>query len=196
MLKDVDYFSAPGQLFDVNADKLAEAERMIDAVRASSKERLRVAIHEANHKLEAKKLGMAASYGGPSIEHEPITNRWIIGFGRTEVRTGDYLRLSTEEMGRYNLAGRVAETVLLGGSPIDTSQPDFEAFIYSGRGKPSELTLLWKELEEGMVRELRSDLAAQQQIIHEAETFQREIFPDCIDSVKRNRNSPPRVAAR
>ena len=59
------------------------------------------------------------------------SDEWVVAFGRT-VPLGSYLRLSAEQAGPFAVAGRVAETVLLGSAQIEASEWDFEQFIQSG----------------------------------------------------------------
>ena len=60
-------------------------------------------------------------------------------------------------------------------APPETSEPDFDQFVFSGRGKPSQLITLWKFTEEELEKEMRADIAWQQQLVHEAAIFQQQI---------------------
>jgi len=179
MLPDVDYvqYRCPShKAFPPRHKKLVEAEEMIQKMRLNSKHRLQVAIHEANHSLVAKSFGLETTYGGQAIEHVRETDQWIVVFGRVEVPAREYQKLTVEQMAQFNLAGRVAEIVLLGNAPLETSQLDCESFIYCGKDLPSRLLLKWKLTEERMIRDLRANLAAQQAIVHEAAVFEQQIF--------------------
>ncbi len=176
LLKDVDYVMPGHANFSPRHKKLAEAEKLISDMRASSKHRLTVGIHEAGHFETAQKLGIAAAYAGPMIEHIRESDCWIVGFGRTQIAKEDWAKLTAEQAAEFCVSGRVAEIVLLNDAPIETSQVDFEDFIYSGKGRPSHLALIYKQAEERLTRELRSDLTAQQSIVRAGARFESQIF--------------------
>jgi hypothetical protein len=183
MLPQVAYVCPPHKLNNPRHKNLDKAERMIQKLRSDSRQRLAVAIHEAGHGIVAEQLGLPSWYDGSAIEHVKETDEWIATFGRTQVPIKCYLRLSAEQMARFAVAGRVAEIILLGSAPLETSECDFESFIFSGKGRPSELIALWKRTEQ-MLREFRADINLQRAIVHEAAVFESQVFPDCLDSVR------------
>jgi len=170
--------------------KLDQAETMIQKLRSDSRQRLATAIHEAGHSLVAGQIGIPSWYDGSAIEHVMESDAWIVTFGRTQVPIKCYQRLTAEQMARLAVAGRVAETVLLGAEPIESSECDFESFLLSGKGRPSELIAIWKRAEEQLVKEFRADINLQRAIVHEAAIFESQIFPDCLDSVREPSKEP------
>jgi len=161
---------------------IAEAERLILKLRAPTREgnrqRLAVSIHEAAHKLAMQKLEIATSYAGQSIHHCCETDRFLAVFGAVFADDSAVQTLSAEQLAAVSVAGHVAERVLLGEAPAETWEPDYEDFLASGRDglRRSQLILVWKLAEEQMLDKLRPDIAWQQEIIHEAARFERQIF--------------------
>jgi hypothetical protein len=185
LLDGVSYVMPHHARFSPRHKKLEEAETRVQCLRSDSRQRLAVALHEANHKIVAEQLGLTATYAGPAIEHFRDSNSWLVSLGRTFVLSDEYERLSVEQAARFHVAGRVAETVLLGSALNEPSEEsDCEQFIYSGRGNPSQLIAIWKRTEETMLQELQNDLEAQRRIVYEAQKCEQEIFPDCLDSVR------------
>jgi hypothetical protein len=186
MLANVEYAMPSRKLNNPQHEKLDEAEKMIQKLRADLRRRLAVAIHEAGHGIVAEQLGLPAWYNGSAIEHvKETTDEWIVCFGRTQVPINCYLRLNAQQKARLAVAGRVAEIVLLGSAPNETSQSDFEQFISSGKGRPSELIAIWKRTEEQMLSELRADINLQRAVVHEAAVFEQRVWPDlAVESVK------------
>ena len=178
MLPEVAYIMPSHKLNNPRHKKLDEAETLIQKLRSDSRRRLRVAVHEAGHGIVAEQLGLPAWYSGSAIQHVKETDEWIVAFGQTRFPVVCYSRLNAEQTARFAVAGRVAEIVLLGSAPTETSECDFESFIYSGKGRPSELIGTWKRIEETMLKELQNNLEAQRSIVHEAERFERQIWPE------------------
>ena len=178
MLPNVQYFMPAHKLNNPRHKKLDEAETMIEKLRSDSRQRLSVAIHEAGHSLVAEQIGIPSWYGGPAIEHVKESDTWIVAFGRTQVPINCYLRLNVEQMARFAVAGRVAEIVLLGSAPTETSECDFEQFISSGKDSPSELIAIWKKAEEQLLSELSNSIKGQQAVIYEAQRFEQNVWPD------------------
>src|SRR6266404_1828177 len=109
MLANVQYAMPPHKLNNPRHKKLDEAENMIQKLRADSRQRLAVAVHEAGHGIAAEQLGLPAWYDGSTIEHVMETDQWIVCFGRTQFPINCYLRLTAEQRARLAVAGRVAE---------------------------------------------------------------------------------------
>jgi hypothetical protein len=191
MLANVQYVMPSHKLNSPRHKKLDEAERAIQKLRSDSRQRLAVAIHEAGHGITAEQLGLPAWYDGEAIEHIRNTDEWVVAYGRTQVPIKCYQRLNVEQMARFAVAGRVAELVLLGSAPPETSECDFEQFIRSGKDglPPSELIGIYKTAEERMMKELRGSVNLQRAIVHEAAIFEQRIWPDLVvESVKRSKN--------
>jgi hypothetical protein len=189
MLPNCQYVMLAHKLNNPRHKKLDEAERLIQKLRSDSRQRLATAIHEAGHGVTAALLGLPAWYDGSAIEHVKETDEWIVCFGRTQVPIRCYLRLNDEHKARLAVAGRVAELVLLGSAPTETSETDFEQFIQSGKGSTSELISVWKQTEEQMLNELRVDVNLQRAIVHEAAIFEQRVWPDLVlESVKRSKS--------
>jgi hypothetical protein len=186
MLCDVQYLMPVHKLNNPRHKKLDEAEKMIQKLRSDSRQRLAVAIHEAGHGITAERLGLPFWYDGSAIEHIKETDEWVVCFGRTQVPINCYRRLNAQQMARLAVAGRVAEIVLLGSAPSETSESDFEQFIQSGKGSTSELISIWKRTEEQMLSELRADINLQRAIVHEAAVFEQRVWPELVlERVKR-----------
>ncbi len=165
MLTNVAYAIPTHHFYEPKHRKLSECEELITRLRKDSKQRLAVGIHEANHYLTAKKLGLQPRYGGSAIEHICETDQWVCTFGQTQVPIEEYQKLTIEQTAEFLVAGSVAERVILGFAPDETSQSDYEALIFSGRGKPSDLIWLWKKT-----------LEAQRRLIHAGARYESEIF--------------------
>jgi vacuolar-type H+-ATPase subunit H len=184
MLVNVEYAMPSHKLNNPRHKKLDEAERLIQKLRSDSRQRLATAIHEAGHGITAALLGLPAWYDGSAIEHVKETDEWVVCFGRTQVPINCYLRLNADQMAR--LAVAVAEMVLLGSAPSETSECDFESFLLNGKGKASELIGIYKTAEEQMMKELHGSVNLQRAIVHEAAVFEQRIWPElAIESVKR-----------
>lgn len=189
MLDQVDYICPPHKLLNPRHTKLDEAETLIKKLRSDSRQRLAVAVHEAGHGIAAEQLGLPAWYDGSAIEHVKETDEWIVCFGRTQVPIQCYLRLSAEQMARLAVAGRVAEIVLLGSAPNETSECDFESFLLNSKGKASELIGIYKAAEERMMKELRGNVNLQRAIVHEAAIFEQRVWPELVlESVKQEKH--------
>jgi hypothetical protein len=186
MLANVHYSMPAHKLNNPRHKKLDEAEKLIQKPRSDSRQRLAVAIHEAGHGIAAEQLGLPAWYDGSAIQHVKETDEWIVSFGRTQVPINCYLRLTAEQMARLAVAGRVAEIVLLGSAPNETSECDFESFLLNGKGKASELIGIYKAAEDRMMKELRGNVNLQRAIVHEAAIFEQRVWPElAVESVKR-----------
>ena len=100
-----------------------------------------------------------------------------------------YQRLNDEQKARFAVAGRVAEIILLGSAPTETSECDFESFILSGKGNASELIGIWKKAEEQMLSELRADINLQRAIVHKAAVFEQRVWAElAVESVKQSKS--------
>lgn len=175
-------YKLPDQLTKARFKTLLKAQDQITNLRLDSQQRLETAIHEAGHFVRAQRIGLTPRYVGQAIEYVSDAQGWTTRFGAVQVPLYDYLKLSIEQMAAYHVSGRVAEIVLLGVGPdkaSEGSQSDFEQFIYSAFASVPELILLWKQTEESAIRELRSDLDYQREIIHAASRAEVELFgPD------------------
>jgi len=182
LLPNVTYKFPEHKLNTPRHPKIAEAERLIlklrSATREGARQRLAVSIHEAGHKLEFQKFGIPTTYLGPGIYHLREKDRFLVAFGQIGCPDEEYKKLSAAQFARCLAAGRVAEKVILGSAPTETSECDFEDFVGSGKDglRRSQLILFWKFAEEEMLYELHADIAWQHKIIHEAARFERQIF--------------------
>ena len=182
LLPNVTYNFPEHKLNTPRHPKIAEAERLILKLRSPTREgirqRLAVGIHEAGHKLEFQKFGIPTTYLGQGIYHLREQDRFLVAFGQVGCPVDECKKLSAVQFARCLVAGRVAEKVIFGSAPDETSECDYEDFVGSGKDglRRSQLTFLWKLTEEKMLDELRADIASQQQIVHEAACFESEIF--------------------
>jgi hypothetical protein len=175
-------YKLPDQLNDARFKTLLKAQDLVKNLQSDSYQRLSTAIHEAGHFERAQRLGLTPRYVGQAIEYVSDAEGWTTRFGAVQVPLYDYLELSVEQMAEYHVSGKVAEIVLLGVDPdkaSEGSESDFEQFIFSAFNSVPELILLWKQAEESAIRELRSDLNYQREIIHAASRAEAELFgPD------------------
>jgi hypothetical protein len=182
LLPNVIYKFPEHKLYEPRHRGIAEAEQLIVNLRAPTREgtrqRLAVSIHEAGHKLEFQKFGISTTYLGQGIYHVRDQDRFLVAFGQVGCPDEQHSKLSVLQFARCIVAGRVAEKVILGKAPTETSECDYEDFVGSGRNgsRKSQLILVWKLTEEKMLDELHSDIAWQQKIIHEAARFEAQVF--------------------
>lgn len=170
MLSNVRY-----RLHGSSREKLTQAESVVQKFIASPRGRLQIAIHEASHRLVANELGLTSFYTGPSIEQEQ--NDFGVTLGAVHLLSSETDKLTTQDLARLLVSGRVGERVLLQtGNQTVWSEDDFRSFVLSGRGAPADLIAEWKQAEECLLRELSSDLERQRKIIHEAATYEQQIF--------------------
>ena len=196
MVYSIQYELPSHKLFPPKHRKVIEAEKEIVRVLADPRERLSVSYHEAAHALNFRKFGIETRYGGPSVLHDCCTDLYSVSYGSAMVRDTDYLKLaeSSERLARVLVAGRVAESVLLGSS-VSLENNDFADFLQFARGKgTAELIGIWKRVEEEYSRELSADLNQQREIVHEAARFEEQICG--VDrSIREVSNRPAEIAA-
>jgi hypothetical protein len=156
--------------------QVEEAKREIIRKLSNPRERLAICYHEAAHGLQFQRFGASPIYFGPAVGHIKETNEFVCVFGSVGVLTQAYQSLSAEQLASVAVAGVAAETVLIGDADPEAASLDFENFIQSGKGKPSDLVLLWKQAEQTAVEELKTNLNRQKEIVHEGGRVEVTLF--------------------